>query len=207
MNTQELSETLLAFAALAETNRGRELRELATMFGKGNREPVKARLKKLSPAVDHPASLKGSLESIVLGLRSAGASKQATALAAVLEIFAGPGRVAVDAFIGEISKPRPPTAKSKAESRSAEPDHALARELADDLTRSVLETEQFGAFVKRLRNPKIVNTPTLAIVANRFLGNSTQYNGRKNAIEDILRRQKADAREHARNRALSKIGV
>ena len=84
---------------------------------------------------------------------------------------------------------------------------ATARELADDLTRTVLEPGLFDEVVERLRAAKTVNTPTLAVVANRFLGNSKPYTGRKGAIDDIVRRQKADAREHARSRALSRLGV
>jgi hypothetical protein len=123
----------------------------------------------------------------------------------VLSTFAGRGDASIDSFIAEITAP--PPQKKKAKPMPPEPDYRLGEEIADELRRTMLDKGSFNEVVKRLRAAKHVNTPTLAIIANRFLGNSKSYAGRKDAIDDIVKRQKADAREHARNQALSRLGV
>lgn len=205
MKTSELAATLEAFARLANTERSAELREFAEVFSAGKDETTSARAKKLQCPSGHPAQLKASLEAVRSGFLASGATKQATAIGTVLGVFLGPGDATIESFVAQVTAPPPP--KKKSSSSKTEPDYALARELADDLTRTVLEPGLFDEVVERLRAAKTVNTPTLAVVANCFLGNSKPYTGRKGAIDDIVRRQKADAREHARSRALSRLGV
>jgi hypothetical protein len=205
MKTSELAATLTAFARLSDTARAAELRALAEVFSAGKDETTSARIKKLQCPSGHPAQLKASLETVRSGFLASGATKQATAVGIVLNLFSEPGDMTIESFVSQITAPPPSTKKPSPP--KAEPDHALARELADDLTRTILDSEQFDEVVERLRATKIVNTPTLAVVANRFLGNTKPYKGRKGAINDILQRQKADAREHARSRALSRLGV
>ena len=205
MKTRNFAATLAAFAALAEVGRANDLRRFADIFRDGKEETIAARLKKFSPATRHPGTLRASLESILAGLKAAGATKQADLVAAVRGIFAGPGDATVDIFLAQIVEPPPP--KKRAAPPPPEPDRRLARELADELTSAVLNTGPLNEIVKRLRKPKLVNTTTLTIVANSFLGNTKAYTGRKDAIDDIVKRQKADAREDARGRALNRLGV
>jgi len=203
MKTRELAAALTAFAELAERARADELRQLAGVFSSGKEETVASRMKKVSSAKGHPAMLKASLEMLRAGFLAAGAIKQATAIEAVLRVFQGPSGTPIDAFVAEIMAPPP----QKAKPLPPEPDHKLASELAEELRRTAADKRSFNEVVKRLRAAKIVNTPTLATIANRFLGNSRQYEGRKDAIDDIIKRQKSDAREHARSQALSRLGV
>lgn len=208
MKTSDFAEVLSAFAALSDAARGRHLTKLATVFIGGKEETLAARLKKWGHRTGHPASLKDSLQKIRVCLKAAGASKQSAAIDAVLDALTGPDDIGVDEFIAQITAPPPPPAPKKKPARpQALPDYTLARELADELTRTVLNTSQFGEVVKRLRAAKEVNTPTLVIIANKFLGNDKSYTGRKEPIDDIVKRQKADSREHARGQALKRVGV
>lgn len=205
MKTRDFAATMAAFAELAEIGQANELRRFADIFRSGKEETIVARLKKLSRPTGHPANLRANLEAIRTGLKAAGAAKQATSIAAVLGIFSGKGDGTVDTFLEQITIP--PASKKRVAPPPPEPDHRLARELADALTSVVLDTSAFNEIVRRLRATKLVNTPTLAVVANHFLGNSKPYTGRKAAIDDIVTRQKADARENARGRALNRLGV
>jgi hypothetical protein len=203
MKTRELAAALTAFANLAEGARADELRRFAAAFSSGKEETVASRMKKIPCAKRHPAMLKASLETIRAGFVAAGATKQAMALGAVLSVFQGPNDAAIDAFIAEMMAPPP----QKAQPLPPQADHKLANELAEELRRTVVDKGSFNEVVKRLRVAKSVNTPTLTIIANRFLGNNRLYTGRKDAIDDIIKRQKSDAREHARSQALSRLGV
>jgi hypothetical protein len=208
MKTKDLAKTLAGFADLAEARRAEELRKLANLFGRDQEQTVAARLKKMGPASGHPATLRTSLATIEAGLSAAGATKQALAIGAVLQLFQGPSNTTVDEFIAQLGMPRPaPPRKKKVAPPPPEPDPTLARELAEELTRTLLDASAFERIVERLSDARQVNAPTLACVANRFLGNNKTYKGRKTAIDDILKRQKADIREHARGRALSRVGV
>ena len=203
MKTRQLAAALIAVAHLAESARADELRRFATVFSSGKDETVASRMRKMSCTKRHPAMLKASLETIRAGFVAAGATKQATTLGAVLSVFQGPSDATIDAFIAELMAPPP----QKAQPLPPQPDHKLANELAEELRRTVVDKGSFNEVVKRLRAAKSVNTPTLAIIANRFLGNNRLYTGRKDAIDDIIKRQKLDAREFARSQALSRLGV
>lgn len=205
MKARQLAATLNALAKVADATHSEQLRRFATVFASGSDEALGARLKKLSSASAHPAALKESLDVIRAGFEAAGATKPATAIGAVLRVFAGRGDASIEAFIGEITAPRTP--KRRAAAPPPAPDHRLARDLADKLTSRVLDPDSFNEVVQQLRDAKQVNSPTLIIIAHRFLGNDKPYTGRKLAIDDIIRRQKADAREHARGKALSRVGV
>ena len=203
MKTQELAAALTAFANLGEGARAAELRRFAAAFSSGKEETVASRMKKIPCVKRHPAMLKASLEAIRAGFVAAGATKQAKAMGAVLSVFQGPSGATIDAFMADMMAPPP----QKAQSLVQEPDHKLANELAEELRRTAVDKGSFNEVVKRLRVAKSVNTPTLAIIANRFLGSNRLYTGRKDAIDDIIKRQKSDAREYARSQALSRVGV
>ncbi len=209
MKTSDFAKALGAFADFSDDARARELTKLAIVFNGGQDETLATRVKKWSPSTGHPALLKDTLKKIQSCLKTAGASKQAASIDAVLDALSGSSpNIGIDEFIAQITAPPPPPAPKKKQPRPpAEPDFTLARQLADELTRTVLSTPEFGEVVKRLRAAKVVNTPTLAIVANKFLGNDKHYDGRKEPIDDIVKRQKADAREHARGQALKRVGV
>jgi hypothetical protein len=204
MKSRQLAQTLTEFAGMAEPARADELRRLAVIFETGDDDTVAARLKKLSRSHSHPAGLRRSLESIRSGLAAAGA-RQAAIIEKVLTLFAGPGDAELTTFLQEIAtqpQRRPTRAKAPAAA-----DLQLAKTLADRLTESTLDTATFNEVVKELRSAKLVNTPTLISIAHRYLGNDKPYKGRKAAIDEIVGRQKADAREHARGKALSRVGV
>src|SRR5262245_15179419 len=205
MKTQDFAGILTALARLVDEGRGGDLRKLASVLSDGKVETTAARVKKMQRAAGHPAGLKVSLEAIQAAFKGAGAAKQATSIGVVLSVFAGRADTPVDAFIAEITATPPQKPRTKL--APPEPDHRLGKEIVEQLRRTVLDTGSFNEVIDRLRTAKTVNTPTLGIIANRFLGNSKSYAGRKAAIDDIVKRQKADAREHARNQALSRIGV
>lgn len=215
MKTQEMFTTLRAFAGLAEVGPAEELRRFAGAFSGGKQEAVAARVKRVlarwkadPPPQGHPASLKRALVAIEAGLSASGAKKQASDLQVVLSLFDGPGTATVDSFVAQITTVlvAAPSAKPRT-SRAHVPDDVLADELAAELARTVLDESAFAKVVDRLRDAKRISTPTLATVANRFLGNSKTYKGRKSAIDDIVSRQKMDAWSHARNKALDRLGV
>jgi hypothetical protein len=205
MKTLDFASTLKAFAALAGDGADDDLRSLAEAFGSGKEETVAARVKKWSRATGYPARLKASLVAIQEGLTVSGAAKQAADIGFVLGVFAGAADTSTATFIAEITAPPPD--KKRASPAPQKADDVLARKLADDLTRTVFDTDAFKEVVTYLRDKKQVNTPTLSIIANRFLGNDKSYTGRKEPLDDIVKRQKADAREHARGKALNRIGV
>jgi hypothetical protein len=142
-------------------------------------------------------------------LSASGATKPASDVEAVLSLFEGSATASVENFVEQITAALAvsPIAASRRSNREKAPDHTLARQLADELASVVLDPDAFARVVERLRNPKLVSTPTLGAVANLFLGNSKSYSGRKTALDDIIKRQKLDARSHARSKALERIGV
>lgn len=213
MKTQEMSKALRAFAELAEDVDAKELRRFASVFDTGKNESVSARIKRaLSrwPAQQaHPTGLRKSLVVIASGLSACGANKQAADIQTILTLFDGRGTASVEGFVEAIATALtpPPVKPSQTSNRGQSLDDALARELADELTNAVLDPGAFASVIERLRNSKLISTPTLAAVANQYLGNSKRYARRKAAIEDILKRQMLDVRSHARGKALDRIGV
>jgi hypothetical protein len=216
MKTQEMFATLAAFAELAEGCRAQDLRAFAGIFRTGKEEMVAARVKRIashwktsSDPQNHPAALRKSLIAIEAGLTASGAKKQVADIATILSLFAGPGTSSLDSFIERITGAltAPPATKARPRTAPQAPDQALASQLADELAAAVLDADAFEKVAERLRNSKLVSTPTLAAVANRFLGNTKSYKGRKSALDDIMNRQKQDARSYARGKALDRIGV
>jgi hypothetical protein len=185
MNTKELARTLTALAELADFRRSDGLYRLASFFENGKTETIPARLKRMRPATSHPSDLRRSLEIIRSGLLAAGAKKQASLIAAVLTLFTGSGGATLDRFLEEISAP--PDKSHLAAERSKTADHQLARRIADMLNQSSLDASSFQDILTQLRSPHLVNTPTLALIANRYLGNDCFYRDRKKAIDAIIR--------------------
>lgn len=215
MKTKEMSSTLQAFAQLANADRSEELRKLAGIFSGGKDETVAARVKRIvkhrksSPEPEgHPLTLRESLAVIAAGFSASG-GKQASDFAAMLSLFEGHTSTSVDVFLTRLTTAlaAPQVATSARNKPKQAPDQRLVRELADELARAVLDSDVFSKVVERLRDNKVVSTPTLGAIANTFLSNNKNYSGRKPAIDDILKRQKQDARAQARGRALDRIGV
>ncbi len=209
MKTHDLAAMLTSFASLTDGNRAQQLSDFADLLKSGKSETIAQRVKKMGKANGHPALLKQSLNAVKTGLEAIGAKKQAAGLDTLLTVFRGKDDLRFDEFVKEISA-QPPSktgSRSRAGKQPPEPDIRLARELADELARTVLDPASFNQVLMRLNRNKDVNSPTLAVVANRFLGNSKSYKGRKPAINDIVMRQKAEAREHARGNVLNRIGV
>jgi hypothetical protein len=213
MKTQEMAATLRAFAELAEAERAEGLRRLAGVFNAGKDEAVATRvnrvLKRGPVEHGHPAELKKSLDAITSCFSASGAKKQASDFQTVLALFKGSGTATTNAFISEIESALTAAGAKSAPRGQPErvPDLSLAREMTDELARATLDSDAFARVVERLQDSKLVSTPTLGAIANQFLGNSKAYRGRKAAIDDIVKRQKLDARSRARGRALDRIGV
>jgi hypothetical protein len=209
MKTGDLAKSLRSFAALADADAGNQLQQLAQFFSGGKDETIAQRIKKSGVVSGYPPSLKRSLEIIRDGFDEAGAKKQAGAIVALLTVFSGDTNISVEDFVASLSAPPPkpsrPAAKKKAP--PAEPDHTLARALADELQKHELDLDSFNSLIARLRRPKEVNTPTLHLTANQFLGNSKRYKGRKAPVDDIVKRQQQDVRDNALERALDRVAV
>ncbi len=206
MKASELSAALLAFSRVTDGDRTSELREFASIFGGGKDETVTARLKRLPAALGIPATLRNSLTAIEAGLIAVDARKQAACVSAVLAKFGNSANILLVDIVSQsraaLESPSPRTPRARAKGASAQPDQMLAKQLADDLTRAVLDTHEFAKLLKQLEDARQVTTPTLVLIGNRFLGNSKSYKGRKAVIADIMKRQGEDMLDNSRRAAL-----
>jgi hypothetical protein len=207
MKTTEMASTLEAFAALASVDRASDLRKLAGIFNKGIEETVAARVKRISRALNarpecrnYPMTLKESLTTIASGFAASNA-KQASDFEAIKSLFEGSkGGVSVDEFVSRINEALAAMPQAAGIMQARPADQRLVSRFAEELARAAFDPNSFSKVVDRLRDDT-VSTPTLAAIANRFVGNDKRYKGRKPAIDDILRRQRQDARARARDRA------
>jgi hypothetical protein len=216
MKTTEMSSTLRAFAAVLAPERAHDLLKLAGALDGGTDEMVAARIKRIAKGLNarnqclrYPLSLRESLSRIAAGF-SASKAKQASDFEAILSLLedAETGASADD-FVVQINEAMQ-ASQARAPRHTTQPpqaDERLTLELTDELTRTVLDPPAFAKVMARLHDAKSVSTPTLAAVANRFLGNTKRYSGRKSAIADIKKRQHQDARTHARTKGLERIPV
>lgn len=213
MKSQDMSKSLRAFARLLDGRRGEEMARFATVFEGGKAEPVAARVKRILASwkrdnvqPNAPAGLKRDLAAVEAGLAASGAKSQAKVVQIALSLFNGREGGHANTFVAQVVEARD-AAIAKAEKPALQPDQELARRLTDELTIAVLDEAAFAKIVKRLDDKKMVSTMTLALIANRFLGNSRVYKNRKPAMTDILQRHKDDLRSYARGKALDRIGV
>jgi hypothetical protein len=208
MKTKDFADALRAFAEIAAPPVASELRALALVFDQGKEETLAARVKKFQVAQGAPSLLRNALQSMASCFKVSGASKQASAMAPVVQfVLNGRDDLSSDEFVARITALPPPTAPKKKVKPPEVADADLAQTLAATLTATILDKAAFGEVVKKLRSAKQVNTPTLALTARLFLSNQNDYVGRKEALDAIIARQKADAREHARGQALKRVGV
>lgn len=209
MKTSDFAKVLNSFAVLADSDASDQLTKLAQFFSDGKDETIAQRIKKSGVANGYPPALRRSLEVIRDGFDAAGAKKQVSAIDSFLSLFSGDANLSVADYISALRTPppKPKRPAAKAKQALAEPDHALARALADDLQKHELDPDNFSSLIAKLRKPKEVNTPTLHLTANQFLGNSKRYKGRKSPIDDIVKRQQEDVRDHALERALDRVAV
>lgn len=208
MKASELSAALQAFSPVGDGGRTHELQAFASIFGGGKSETVAARLKRLPASLGIPATLKTSLSAIEAGLSAVGAKKQAADMSAVLAKFSGPASAALDDVVAQckaaLENPPPRATSARATVAAKQPDQRLAKQLADELTRTVLDTHAFAKVLEQLKDARKVTTPTLVLIGNCFLGNSKTYNGRKTVITDIEKRQGEDLLDHSRRAALKR---
>ena len=185
-----------------------ELQSLASIFSGGKTETVSARLKQIPAGYGVSSSLKVSLSVIEAGLLALGAKKQAADVKAVLSKFSGDCDGSVNELVARIkTEMGSRSAKSSRERKPVAPaDGALARQIADELTSTVLDSSVFSGILRRLADSKQVSTPTLHVIANRFLGNSKIYKGRKPVIDDIKKRQAEDLLDASRRAAVKWAG-
>jgi hypothetical protein len=181
MHTKDFAQVLRAFAELADFERSHELFRFAGFIEHGANETIFSRLKRLSPSNSYPLQLKESLEAIELGLKSAGATKQANALRAIQNLFAGRPGATLEKFISEISTPTQ-SSPDLCALRFKKANIDLARDIARKLTEPSLDDGTFRSIIETLRLPAKVDTVTLALIANFSLGNRRVYRDRKVAL-------------------------
>ena len=216
MKKIDMFEMLLAFCEVAEANRAEELRKFAEIFSGGKEETVQARVKRVlarwkadSAQASYPLTLRKNLAAIGSGLSACKAKQQTKDIDAILLMFEGSDTASVDSFIDRINAAlaAPPVKAPGPKKPKPVADPALARELADELARTVRDPGAFSIVVDRLEDRKLVPTPTLHAIGHRFLGNDKSYKGRKPVIEDITKRQMIEASIHAEDKAFERIAV
>ena len=94
-----------------------------------------------------------------------------------------------------------PTATRKKKPPKA-PDEVLAARLATELHETKRHEAKFGAGVSKLRNTKTIDTPTLLLVAKKFLGPNVVVKGRKAAIDAIIKKHQDELRYAFQERSL-----
>jgi hypothetical protein len=195
MHTKDISSALRAFADLTDFDRSQELYRLAGYLDRGGSETVLARLKRASPSTSYPAGLRNILQSIHSGLRAANANKQASAVAAILHLFAGRPGASLDDFFDQISvSPQQP---DLAAARFKTADPVLAERMAKRLGDPSIDARSFRDMLAEISTSKTMATATLALIANYYLGNRRIYRDRKSAVEAIERHFRAKAPEAA----------
>src|SRR5262249_39628073 len=119
--------------------------------------------------------------AIELGLKSAGATKQANTLRALQKLFAGRPGATLEKFISEISASTQSSPDLRAP-RFKRANIDLARDIARRLTEPSLDSRSLQVIMDTLRLPAKVDTVTLALIANFSLGNRRVCRDRKMAL-------------------------
>src|SRR5690606_17964806 len=166
MKTREMFASLRAFARLAGPAQAEALCRFAELFREGKDETVATRLKRASAPSTYPVGLNDTLSAISGALSERGAKKQATDLRALSSLFTGKPGSTVQQFVDEIRSSLENSANKQRKKKEVAPDHKLARELADELTRYSTDPERFSQIVEKLKDQKAVPTPTLALIAH-----------------------------------------
>lgn len=96
-----------------------------------------------------------------------------------------------------------PAAKKQAPAKQA--DTEFAAMFSKNLASASLDRLRFVELHHQLKDSKKVNTPTLHCIAQRFLGNKTVYSGRKQALDEILRRHHDSLRVAEQDRILDRL--
>lgn len=184
MHTKELAIALRALAAIADFDRSYEMHRLAAVLDRGRDETIAARVKRMSPADQHPNRLKETLEAIAAGLRATGAARASTAIRELLKVFTGRPGGAVDDFCAAICLPAPPQGVGARRFKSQ--NAALANDICSDLTPYIDDAEAFRGHLEALAVATPAGIATWTLVANRLVGNNRTYRDRKSAIKAIL---------------------
>lgn len=96
-------------------------------------------------------------------------------------------------------KPQPSARKT------AEVVPELADRFAKDLADALLDRDRFPKIHQQLKDGKRINTPTLHRIAQIFLRKHEAYSGRKQALEDILRRHHDALRIERQDRMFDRL--
>jgi len=132
------------------------------------------------------------------------AVKQTAELVAILAALSGAGHdlASLSSYIAQLPpSPAPrvtqsarPSGRQSAKSakplatKSNEIDAGIAGRLAADLLEAQRDRDRFPKLHQQLKDAKRVNTATLHQIARIFLNTPEPYSGRKQALDDILRR-------------------
>jgi hypothetical protein len=87
------------------------------------------------------------------------------------------------------------------------PDQALIRRLAGRLVAASSDNAEFDAIVAELKAPRKFSNPTLAAIANAYLGTERTYKSKSEIIKAITTHQLQDAIQGSRDRRIVKIAV
>ncbi len=123
------------------------------------------------------------MQTIISGLRSAKALKQASAIGAILNLFVGRPGASLDDFFDQISASPQKPDLAAARFKSADPE--LAARIAKRLGDPSLDARSLRDTLAELHASKSMATATLALTANYYLGNRRIYRDRKSAIDAI----------------------
>lgn len=85
-----------------------------------------------------------------------------------------------------------PSAKRKVAAKTANED--LAKQLASELDRAKKDAGQFPKLLEKLKNSKVINTPTLRRIGEIFLPRQKFAKGRKPVLDAILTRHHDELR-------------
>lgn len=155
---------------------------------------------------EYPARLKDRIDFLVDVFAIAGAKQAEASVRALAPLFEGAPSQSADKFLQIVRTKAAP--KQKAAAKPApEPDHDLARALADRLMDAASDKSLRDSVFNDLRNAKQVNTPTLHAVANITFCEKKVYRGRKTVIERLEAWIKAEDRIRNFGSALNRVGV
>lgn len=204
MHTKDLAKALRAFAMITDFERSQELHHFAALVDRGRDETIAARVKRMTPSVQHPARLKETLEAVAVGLRAMGAIKPSATIHELLKLFAGRPGASVDDFCVAVCLLPPPLLGSMRRFKAA--NAAAANDICSKLARLVDDPGAFHAGLHAVAASSPAGTATWTLVANRLIGINRTYRDRKSAIRAICNHVEARAmgastefkREHIR---------
>jgi hypothetical protein len=165
------------------------------------------------------AVLREALIKLETCLRSADGKKAADDVAKLAKLLEGCGQVSVHEFVTEAhewlveaSRPKVKLRSNTKSARSARKKPAVSVETLPPadyvslLKRTVKDNAQFDQTIERLQADSKIRTPDMRDIARQFLGYElAKSKGRKDALEEIMAKQRIEARGNARGSVLDRL--